>query len=235
MKNLVLSLVSVMMINFGFCQTEKYKELMSQDWANLSRYREANKEIIESKNFPKVVFMGNSITEGWVNMHPDFFSDNNFLGRGIGGQTTPQMLIRFTPDVIDLKPEIVVILAGTNDIAGNTGFSSVKMTTDNIKAMAQLADQNDIKVILSSILPVYDYPWRPGLEPVSKIQEINVWVEKYALENGHTYLDYFSHLSDSKKGMKKKFAEDGVHPTEAGYNVMEPLVLEKIKDILKKD
>lgn len=234
MKKQFLLLVSVIMVNLGFSQTEKYEELMSQDWANLSKYRKSNKEIIENKNFPKVVFMGNSITEGWVNMHPDFFSDNDFLGRGIGGQTTPQMLIRFTPDVIDLKPEIVVILAGTNDIAGNTGFSSVKMITDNIKAMAKLAEQHNIKIVLSSILPVYDYPWRPGLEPVSKIQEVNEWMEKYARENGHTYLDYFSHLSNSKKGMKMEFAEDGVHPTEAGYNVMEPLVLEKINNILKK-
>ena len=231
MRKQFLLLISIIMFNLGFCQTEKYEELMSQDWANLSKYRKSNKEIIENENFPKVVFMGNSITEGWVNMHPDFFMKNNFVGRGIGGQTTPQMLIRFIPDVIDLKPEIVVILAGTNDIAGNTGFSSVKMITDNIKAMADLAEINNIRVILSSILPVYDYPWRPGLEPVAKIQEINDWMEQYALKNGHSYMDFFSHLANSKKGMKREYAEDGVHPTRAGYEVMEPLILEKINSI----
>ena len=136
--------------------------------------------------------MGNSITEGWVNTHPGFFQKNNYLGRGIGGQTTPQMLIRFTPDVLDLNPKVVVILAGTNDIAGNTGFSSVKMISDNIKAMSLLAKQKNIKVILSSVLPVYDYPWRPGLEPVSKIEELNSWMKNYAKENGHIYLDYFN-------------------------------------------
>lgn len=233
MKKLFVLLFSGLTLNLSYAQTEKYQELMSQDWPNLRMYRAENQKIIENGNFPEVIFMGNSITEGWANMRPEFFEKNNFLGRGIGGQTTPQMLIRFMPDVVDLNPKIVVILAGTNDIAGNTGFSSVKMIIDNIKAMAQLAKQNNIKVILSSILPVYDYPWRPGLKPVSKIAEINEWMKSYAEKNGFTYLDYFSHLSDSRKGMKKEFAEDGVHPTEAGYKVMEPLVLEKINNLMK--
>lgn len=235
MKGFIFLFFIVFNISLGHSQTEKYQELMSQDWANLEKYREANQEIIASSNFPEVVFMGNSITEGWTNLHPEFFEKHNFIGRGIGGQTTPQMLIRFTPDVIDLNPKLVVILAGTNDIAGNTGFSSKKMITDNIKAMVQLAQQNNIKVILSSILPVYDYPWRPGLEPVSRISEINNWMENYARENGISYLDYFSHLSNAQKGMKKEFADDGVHPTEAGYKIMEPLVLEAIEDALKTD
>lgn len=233
MKKLLVVVFSGLMLNLSYAQTEEYQELMSQDWPNLKMYRTENQKIIENGEFPEVIFMGNSITEGWVKMRPEFFEKNNFLGRGIGGQTTPQMLIRFIPDVVDLKPKIVVILAGTNDIAGNTGLSSVKMITDNIKAMAQLAKQNNIKVILSSILPVYDYPWRPGLEPVSKIAEINEWMKTYAEKNGFTYLDYFSHLADAKKGMKKEFAKDGVHPTEAGYKVMEPLVLDKIKKLMK--
>lgn len=221
------------MFNLSHSQTKEYQELMSQDWANLKMYRAENQRIIKTKDFPLVVFMGNSITEGWVSMRPEFFEDNNFLGRGIGGQTSPQMLIRFTADVIDLKPKIVVILAGTNDIAGNTGFSSTKMITDNIKAMTQLAVQNNIKVILCSILPVYDYPWRPGLKPVAKISEINLWMENYAKKTGVAYLDFFSHLSDSRKGMKKRFAKDGVHPTEAGYKVMEPLIMDKIRKLIK--
>ncbi|WP_299156018.1 SGNH/GDSL hydrolase family protein [uncultured Christiangramia sp.] len=235
MKGFIFLFFIVFNISLGYSQTEKYQELMSQDWANLEKYRESNQEIIDSSNFPDVIFMGNSITEGWTNLHPEFFEKHNFIGRGIGGQSTPQMLIRFTPDVTDLNPKLVVILAGTNDIAGNTGFSSKKMITDNIKAMVQLAQQNNIKVILSSILPVYDYPWRPGLEPVSKISEINKWMENYAREKEISYLDYFSHLSNLQKGMKKEFADDGVHPTEAGYKIMEPLVLVAIKDALKTD
>jgi len=208
---------------------------MNQDWPNLKYYRAENQKIIENKNFPKVVFMGNSIIEGWVDMQPEFFKENNYLGRGIGGQTTPQMLIRFIPDVIDLKPEVVVILAGTNDIAENSGFSSQKMIKDNIKAMAQLAKQNDIKVILCSILPVYDYPWNPGLKPVPRIADINKWIQEYAEANNLIYLDYFSHLADANQGMKNEYAEDGVHPTWAGYKIMEPLVVEEIRKLMKTE
>lgn len=214
-------------------QQQEYKEQMAQDWPNLKKYREANENILQSGDYPKVVFMGNSITEGWVNMHPEFFKNNNYAGRGISGQTTPQMLIRFMPDVVDLKPEAVVILAGTNDIAGNTGFSSVKMITDNIKAMAELASANNIKVILSSVLPVYDYPWRPGLQPVEKIAKVNAWLEDYAEKNGYIYLDYFSALKNEQEGMKKEYSEDGVHPNSEGYDVMEPLVQQAIAKALE--
>lgn len=234
MKYLYLFAALLFLPIFAAAQNPEYKELMSQDWPDLKKYGEANQKILETGNYPKVVFMGNSITEGWANMHPEFFSNNNYAGRGISGQTTPQMLIRFIPDVVDLKPEAVVILAGTNDIAGNTGFSSVKMITDNIKAMAQLAEANDIEVVLSSILPVYDYPWRPGLEPVEKIAEVNRWLKQYAEENGHVYLDYFGALRNEKEGMKKEYASDGVHPTSAGYEVMEPLVQEAIEKALKQ-
>lgn len=215
-------------------QDKEYKKLMEQDWPQLKRYRESNNEIMKNKDWPKVVFMGNSITEGWINTHPDFFENNNYLNRGIGGQTSPQMLIRFIPDVLDLNPEVVVILAGTNDIAANTGYATVKMIRDNIKAMTMLAEQKGIKVVLSSILPVYDYPWRPGLEPVSKIQELNSWLEGYARDNGHIYLDYFSSMSNDKKGMKKIYSEDGVHPNAEAYSVMEPLVQEAIEKALEK-
>ena len=142
------------------------------------------------------------------------------------------MLIRFIPDVVALNPKVVVILAGTNDIAGNTGFSSVEMITINIKAMAQLAQANNIKVILASILPVYDYPWRPGLEPVQKIAEINTWLAKFAGENNHTYLDLFTPLKDKKEGLPKQYSEDGVHPNLAGYEVMAPLTKETIEKVL---
>ncbi|MGY5849782.1 SGNH/GDSL hydrolase family protein [Salegentibacter sp. F14] len=206
---------------------------MEQDWSNLQKYQEENQKIINSDKKPLAVFMGNSITEGWVNTNSEFFTKNNIIGRGIGGQTTPQMLIRFTPDVIDLEPKVVVILAGTNDIAGNTGASTVKMITDNIKAMAQLAKANGIKVVISSILPVYQYPWKPEIKPVEKITAVNNWLKDYARTNDHIYLDYFPALANKKRGMKAEYAEDGVHPTKKAYSVMEPLVLEAIEKALK--
>jgi len=221
------------MINL-YSQETDLKTLMDQDWANLKKYSADNEQLKSEASEKTVVFMGNSITEGWVNASPDFFSDNNYVGRGISGQTTPQMLIRFMPDVLDLHPKAVVILAGTNDIAGNTGFSSVKMITDNIKTMAQLAVANDIKVILCSILPVFDYPWRTGIEPVDKIEETNQWLKEYALENGHIYLDYFSKMADKKKGLKKEFSEDGVHPNLKGYSVMAPLAKKAIQKALNQ-
>ncbi|WP_286760335.1 SGNH/GDSL hydrolase family protein [Salegentibacter sp. UBA1130] len=232
MKKVILISVVILLSNFSFAQKTEYRELMEQDWANLKKYKTENEKIIETKNYPDVVFMGNSITEGWVNAQPQFFEKNNFAGRGISGQTTPQMLIRFIPDVVALNPKAVVILAGTNDIAGNTGFSSVEMITNNIKAMAQLAQANNIKVILASILPVYDYPWRPGLEPVQKIAEINTWLAKFAGENNHTYLDLFTPLKDKKEGLPKQYSEDGVHPNLAGYKVMAPLTKETIEKVL---
>ena len=215
-------------------QNPKYKKLMEQDWPNLKKYQAKNKKIVENKDYPKVVFMGNSITEGWVNKQPGFFEENNYAGRGISGQTTPQMLVRFMPDVVALKPEAVVILAGTNDIAGNTGFASVVTITNNIKAMAQLAKANDIKVILASILPVYDYPWRPGLEPVDKIAKVNAWIKNYTAQNSFTYLDLFTPLKDKKEGLPKKFSGDGVHPNLEGYKIMVPLTKKAIQETLLK-
>ena len=216
-----------------YSQETELETLMSQDWANLKKYSADNEKLknIPSKN--PVVFMGNSITEGWVNFSPEFFSENNYIGRGISGQTTPQMLIRFMPDVLDLQPRAVVILAGTNDIAGNTGFSSVKMIADNIKAMAQLATANNIKVILCSVLPVYEYPWRKSVKPIEKISEINKWIKKYAGENGYVYLDYYSEMMDEKKGLKSEFSADGVHPNKKGYSIMESLVQKAIEKALQ--
>jgi lysophospholipase L1-like esterase len=221
------------MVNL-YSQETNLETLMSQDWANLKKYSTDNEQLKNGPSGIAVVFMGNSITEGWVNASPEFFSENNYIGRGISGQTTPQMLIRITPDVLDLHPKAVVILAGTNDIAGNTGFSSVKMITDNIRAMAQLAVANDIKVILCSVLPVFEYPWRAGLEPVDKIEETNQWLKEYALQNGHIYLDYFSKMADEKKGLKKEFSEDGVHPNHKGYTVMAPLAKTAIQKALNQ-
>ncbi len=207
----------------------------SQDWANLKKYEEENRKLAPPKSGEKrVVFIGNSITEGWVSTDPDFFKGKPYVGRGIGGQTTPQMLVRFRQDVIDLKPTVVVILAGTNDIAGNTGPTTLENILGNIISMAELARANKIKVVLSSVLPVYDYPWKPGLQPADKIVALNKMIKDYANENKMVYLDYYSAMVDERKGMKKELADDGVHPTLEGYKIMEPLAEKAIANALKK-
>jgi len=177
--------------------------------------------------------MGDSITEGWMNNHADFFNGKSYINRGIGGQTTPQMLVRFRPDVINLKPAVVVILAGTNDIAGNTGPSTLEMIMDNLISMSELAKANKIKVVLSSVLPVFDYPWKSGLQPADKIIALNVMIKNYADKNRIVYLDYFSSMVDERNGLKKEFSGDGVHPNIAGYKIMEPLAEEAIKKTLR--
>lgn len=210
-------------------------KLEAQDWANLKMFQEANEKVGLPKNDEnRVVFMGNSITIGWLNSRPEFFEGKSYVNRGISGQTTPQMLIRFRQDVIDLKPKVVVILAGTNDIAGNTGPSTLQMIMDNIKGMAEMASANNIKVVLSSTLPAYDYPWKPGVEPAGKIVELNKMIKAYANDKNHIYLDYFSAMADERNGLPKKYAEDEVHPTVEGYKVMEPLVEIAIQKALKK-
>lgn len=207
----------------------------AQDWADLNRFKEANSTIPELKdNEDRIVFMGNSITIGWLNKRPEFFEGKPYINRGISGQTTPQMLLRFRQDVINLNPKVVTILAGTNDIAGNTGPSTLEMIMDNIKGMVELAHANGIKVILSSTLPAYDYPWKPGLEPSGKIIALNKMIKEYADANGHIYLDYFSAMVDERNGLPKKYAEDEVHPTIEGYKVMEPLVEAAITDAFNK-
>jgi len=203
---------------------------IAQDWANLNRFKKENaNQVLPTPGEKRVVFMGNSITEGWVNMHPEFFTGKFYLNRGIGGQTTPQMLVRFRADVIKLKPKVVVILAGTNDIAGNTGPSTLEMIEDNIISMSQLARANGIKVILCSVLPVYDYPWKPGLEPAGKILALNNLIKNYAAKSEIIYLDFYSAMVDERNGLKSEYSKDGVHPNEAGYNVMEPLTEKAIE------
>ena len=206
----------------------------AQDWANLERFRQENAKLPPpAKNEKRVVFMGNSITEGWGNLYPDFFKDKPYINRGISGQTTPQMLIRFRPDVINLEPAVVVILAGANDIAGNTGPSTLEMIADDIYSMAELAKAHGIKVVLSSVLPAYDFPWRPGLEPAPKIAALNKMIKAYALQHGCVYLDYYSAMVDERQGLKAELTYDGVHPNEAGYKVMSPLAEKAIAEALR--
>ena len=210
--------------------------LSAQDWPNLKQFQEDNTKVgLPAEGENRVVFMGNSITIGWSNARPAFFEGKPYINRGISGQTTPQMLIRFRQDVIALQPKVVVILAGTNDIAGNTGPSTLEMIADNIKSMAELAHANDIKVILSSTLPAYDYPWKPGLEPAEKIVALNGMLKTYCEEKGHIFLDYFTAMADERKGLPKKYAKDEVHPTIEGYMVMEPLAEAAISEALGKN
>ncbi len=207
----------------------------AQDWSNTARFKDDNAKIgLPASGEKRIVFMGNSITEGWINTCPDFFSGKSFVNRGISGQTTPQMLVRFRPDVINLKPAVVVILAGTNDIAGNTGPSTLEMIMDNLISMSELAKANQIKVVLSSVLPVFDYPWKPGLQPAEKIIALNLMIKNYAEKNGFVYLDYFSATVDERKGLKKELSGDGVHPNLAGYKIMEPLAEAAIQKALSK-
>jgi lysophospholipase L1-like esterase len=162
------------------------------------------------------------------------FAGKPYIDRGISGQTTPQMLVRFRQDVIALKPAVVVILAGTNDIAGNTGPSTIEMIEDNLASMAEIAQANGIAVVLSSVLPVFDYPWRPGLTPAPKIVALNAWMKQYAAAHGAVYLDYHSAMADERQGMKPDLASDGVHPNEAGYRIMAPLAEKAIAEALRR-
>ena len=206
----------------------------AQDWANLNRFKNENAKLgSPSSGENRVVFMGNSITESWGNLSPGFFSGKPYINRGITGQTTPQMLIRFRADVINLNPAVVVILAGTNDVAGNTGPSTIEMIGDNIMSMAELAKANGIKVILSSVLPVFDYSWRPGLNPSEIIVKLNKIIKDYADKNGIVYLDYFQSMVDERNGLKDEFTYDGVHPNQAGYKKMAPLAEEAIAKALQ--
>ena len=200
------------------------------DWANFDKYKEDNLKLgLPTQDENRVVFMGNSITQGWGEENPEFFEGKSYINRGISGQTTPQMLVRFRPDVVNLKPKAVVILAGTNDIAGNTGPSTLEMIEDNIASMVEIAKANNIKVVLCSVLPAYDYPWKPGLEPAQKIVDLNKWIKDYAKKNEISYVDYFTPMADRRNGLKKEYSEDGVHPNLAGYKVMEPLVEKAIE------
>ncbi|MBG6063321.1 lysophospholipase L1-like esterase [Flavobacterium sp. CG_9.1] len=205
----------------------------AQDWPNLSKYQEENAQLQPvAPGEKRIVFMGDSITEFWSTIDSEYFTGKPYLNRGISGQTTPQMLIRFRADVIDLKPSAVVILAGINDIAGNTGPVTLQMITNNIVSMVELAHVNQIKVILCSVLPAYDFPWKPNQNPAQKVVDLNKMIKKYAEAKGILYLDYFSAMRDERDGLKSAYSGDGVHPNKLGYQVMAPLAEKAIKEVL---
>ncbi len=210
-------------------------ERLRNDWAGLRRYRVANESLgAPAAGERRVVFYGNSITDAWARHFPAMFPSKPYVGRGISGQTTPQLLVRFHQDVVALKPAVVVILAGTNDIAGNTGPSTQAMIEDNLSAMTEIAKSHRIRVVLASVLPVYDYPWKPGLDPSPKIIALNAWMKRYAASIGATYLDYHSAMADARGGLPPELSGDGVHPNEAGYRVMAPLAEKAIAEALAR-
>jgi lysophospholipase L1-like esterase len=229
MKNLLF--IFFILISFmAFSQNEQSKT----DWANLTRYSAENKQLgPPSKAEKRIVFMGNSITEFWKSADSAFFAGHSYINRGISGQTTPQMLVRFRPDVISLKPALVVILAGINDIAQNTGPISLEDIFGNIVSMIQLAQANKINVVVSSVLPANDFPWRPGLKPADKIVSLNLMLSSYCKANHIVYVDYYTKMADKQKGLDQRYSNDGVHPTLAGYKIMEPLIEEAIKQAIK--
>jgi lysophospholipase L1-like esterase len=216
-------------------QQRAQQDQRANDWPNLARYRDVNRSLPPaSVSESRVVFMGDSITELWDRDPGKFFASKGYIGRGIGGQTTPQMLVRFQQDVVALKPKVVVINAGTNDIAGNTGPSTLEMIEDNLKSMAQIAAANGIQVVLASVTPAYDYPWKRGLEPAEKVVTLNSWMKDYCARVGCVYADYFTPMSDEKNGMKEGLSRDGIHPTPAGYAIMAPIAERAIAQALGK-
>ncbi len=225
MKKRFILIIFVIMSIFGY----------SQDWFGFNRYKADNERIIASGNYPEVVFMGNSITDNWAYFHPDFFSSHNFCGRGIGGQTSAQMLVRFTADVIDLQPKAVVIMAGTNDVAHNEYWVSPERVVDNIVAMCNQAQAHGIVPIISSIPPCSEFPWRKEIKnPGQTIVDINKSLKAYADANGIIYLDYHSALTDENLGLSKTLSDDGCHPNPDTYFTMEDMVMEAIQNALKQ-
>ena len=225
------------------CATQKTPEQLpgdqwtayieATDFGKLCQFRAQNAALAKSGGpRPQVVFMGDSITEGWGKLDPAFFTKGN-LDRGISGQTTSQMLLRFRQDVIDLQPQAVHIMAGTNDVAGNTGPVTIEQVEGNIASMAELAKAHGIRVILASVPPAAKFGWRPAVQPAGTIRTLNAWIKDYAARNGFTYVDYFGALATPEGGMKPGMAQDGVHPTKQGYAVMEPLTDAAIRSALQ--
>ncbi|UZK66594.1 GDSL-type esterase/lipase family protein [Sphingomonas sp. M1-B02] len=206
---------------------EAHQRQLKEDWPWLGRYAEENRALLASGAKTNIVFMGDSITQGWREKRPDFFRAGRVC-RGISGQTTPQMVLRMMADVIALKPRYLHIMAATNDIAGNTGKMTLAQTFDNFRMMTELAQANRIQVLIASVPPADQFPWRPGLETVKPIRAINAWLKPYAAKAGATWIDYWPVLADAKGAMQPGMASDGVHPTGEGYDrmatVIEPLL-----------
>ena len=203
------------------------------DFGGLERFRKADAMLAARKpGEQRVVFMGDSITEEWK--LEDSFPGKPYINRGISGQTSPQMLVRFRQDVIDLKPKVVIILAGTNDIMENTGPMTIEQSGESIASMADLATANNIRVVLCSVLPSSEFAWSPGLEPAPRIVELNKWIKQYAAEKGYVYVDYYSAMKDERGGLPTALSDDGVHPLAAGFAIMAPLAQAGIEKALER-
>jgi lysophospholipase L1-like esterase len=221
-------------VRVGARQAAEYERLRT-DWAGLQTFVKANAELpAPALDEDRVVFMGNSIIELWTPYFDTMFPGKPYIGRGISGQTTPQMLVRFRQDVVDLHPKAVMILAGTNDIAGNTGPATLEMIENNLASMAELAKANGIRVVMASVLPAYNYSWRPSVQPASIIVALNQWIKDYASRTGAVYVDFHSAMVDERLGLRKDLSADGVHPDEAGFRVMAPLAEAAIREALQK-
>ena len=226
MKSRFLKLSLCLLVTLAFSSMDVMAQ-KNNDWARLGRYANANKELsVPAKKENRVVFMGNSITEGWVEIRPDFFNENGYIGRGIGGQTSYQFVVRFRPDVINLKPKLVVINAGTNDVAENTGPFDLQTTFGNIVSMVELAKANKIKVILTSVLPAAKFSWNKGITGApDKIEALNALIKEYAKKHKIPYVDYYTPMvTGPERALNPAYSKDGVHPTAAGYEVMEALI-----------
>ncbi len=200
----------------------KHDQQLVVDFGDLARFKDADAALPPpTPDENRVVFMGDSITQGW--RLDESFPGKPYINRGISGQTSPQMLVRFRQDAIDLKPKVVIILAGTNDVAGNTGPMTPEQTENNLASMADLATANGIRVVLCSVLPAFDFPWNPGQEPAPKIVKLNEWIKAYAAQKGYPYVDYYAAMKDERGGLPATLSKDGVHPLPAGYAVMVPL------------
>ncbi|MGC4039954.1 MAG: SGNH/GDSL hydrolase family protein [Flavobacterium sp.] len=227
----VIAAFFLLMLQLVYSQNDKAKS----DWPNLQKYAEENKTLMDKQpNTKRVVLMGDSITEFWKPTDAAFFSQTGYIDRGISGQTTPQMLLRFRQDVIDIKADAVVILAGINDIAENTGPIALEDVMGNIISMAELAKANKIKVVLCSVLPANKFWWNHEILPADKVIALNFMIKDYAKKNNITYIEYYSPMVDPEKGLDKKWADDGVHPNLNGYRLMEPLLVKAVEETLKK-
>lgn len=221
------SIIYLLLIFIGMSETS-----FAQDWANLAKYETENSQLpFKQSGEKRIVLMGDSITEFWSQIQPAFFTNTSYINRGISGQTTPQMLIRFRPDVLQLHPDVVVILAGVNDIAGNTGPASNEQIFGNIISMVELAKANGIKVILCSVLPANNFYWRPNNKAAQTIIQLNQMIQLYAEENNIPYVDYHTAMTDSKNGLPIEFSEDGVHPNLNGYQTMQPLLEKAVQKL----
>ncbi len=231
-KSFSIVLIALLgLANMSLAQERPQQDPLTRDWANFKRYAQANETAPKGAN---AVLMGNSITDMWVRADPAFFTDNNYIGRGIGGQVTAQMLSRFRADVLDLQPKSVAILAGTNDIARNEGFVAIENIFGNIVSMCELAKYHGIQVVICAVFPVYDYRWRPRLEPAPQIVKLNGLLKEFAEKNNMIYVDYYTPMVNEKGGLPEKYAKDGVHPTAEGYAIMKSLLKPAIDEAVRR-